>query len=146
MDNFSDGGHKQTITNDGKYGTLRNMRIVSGKVIHGRGYGRKLGFPTANIDRREYSRKGYRFKYGIYGGVAVIVATGKRFAAGIVIGPDDARGLPHIEAHLLRFSGNLYGKEIELSLEKYLRPFYQYDSEEKLKRQIRKDISAVREL
>jgi len=116
---------------------------VSGKVIKGRGYGRKIGFPTINIDRREYKRRNLTIPEGIYAGTATIKENGQRLKAGIVIGIKDKRGLPKIEAYLLGFTGVLYGKEIELSLRKCLRPFMSFTSEDALKAQILKDIALV---
>lgn len=113
-----------------------------GKVIHGEHYGRVLGFPTANIDRREYVRKGIGPRLGVWAGK---VEVGKKqiYSAAIVIGPIDKKGLPKIEAHLINFSGNLYGKTLALNLEKYLRPFKKFKSEKQLKAQIAQDIKRV---
>jgi len=41
---------------------------LTGKVIRGDGYGRKLGFPTANIDRRQYVKDKLKVKLGIWAG------------------------------------------------------------------------------
>ena len=46
------------------------MIHITGKVIHGQKYGKVLGFPTANLDRREYSRKKMKIKLGVYAGWA----------------------------------------------------------------------------
>jgi len=116
---------------------------VSGKVIKGRGYGRKIGFPTINIDRRKYKRLNLAIPEGIYAGTATIKESGRMFKAGIVIGIKDKRGLPKMEAHLLDFTDVLYGKNVELSLRKYLRPFMSFTGEDALKAQIVKDIARV---
>ncbi|HVY67713.1 MAG TPA: riboflavin kinase [Patescibacteria group bacterium] len=122
---------------------------VSGKVIHGDHFGRKLGFPTANLDRREYVRRGLKAKFGVYAG-AVQVQNSKlkvqSYRAGIVIGPLDKRGLPKIEAHLIGFRGNLYGRKLIIVLQKYLRPFKKYKNIEDLKKDIQKDIIAIKKL
>lgn len=111
------------------------MTTISGIVVKGDQYGRKLGFPTANLDRREYNRRGLKLKFGIYAGAS---STGHK--AAIVIGPLDKKGLPKIEAHLIGFKGNLYGKKIVLELKKHLRPFKKFKNETDLKRAIKKDI------
>ena len=116
---------------------------ISGRVIKGRGYGRKIGFPTVNIDRRKYKRLNLAIPEGIYAGTATIKESGRTLKAGIVIGVKDKRGLPKIEAHLIDFTGVLYGKNIELSLRKYLRPFMSFTGEDALKAQIVKDIAQV---
>jgi riboflavin kinase / FMN adenylyltransferase len=117
---------------------------ISGKVIRGDNYGKHLGFPTANIDRRQFVRL-KPIKHGIYAG-RVTLPSGRSHKAGIVIGPLDKRGLPKIEAHLINFHGNLYGKTITLHLKKYLRPFRPYKSELLLKQQINRDIRNIKQL
>ncbi len=116
--------------------------IITGKVVKGVGYGRKIGFPTANIDRKQYSRtKGT--KLGIYAGTVKIEGKKGEWKAGIVVGPIDNKGLPKIEAHLINFSGNLYGKKIILTLKKYLRPFKKHKNEADLISAITKDINLI---
>ncbi len=124
------------------------MVTIFGKVIKGLKYGRKLGFPTANIDRRDYVRRKLKIKLGIYAGRVNIEKRDERkekrkSRAAIVIGPIDAKGLPKLEAHLLNFKGNLYGKNLRIYLEKYIRPFKKFKNEEELKKQIAKDIKLI---
>ena len=70
----------------------------------------------------------------------------RRWKAAIVIGPIDKTGLPKIEAHLINFRGNLYGKKITISLEKYIRPFKKFKSGPELKQRIKKDIQKIKGL
>lgn len=104
-----------------------------------------MGFPTANIDRRQYAAAGKKIKYGVYAGI-VELPNGKKHKAGIVIGPADKTGLPKLEAYLLGFNGSLYGKKLTLSLVKYLRPFKPYQSEPLLRAQISADIKKIKQL
>ncbi len=120
--------------------------VIFGTVVRGVKYGRKLGFPTANLERRQFTRLKPRPRLGVYAGVAQIKSSSKKYKAGIVIGPLDGRGLPKIEAHLINFSGNLYGKKLELKLIKYLRSFHKYSGEAALKAQIKRDIKKVKKL
>lgn len=133
---------------------------LTGTAIRGAGLGGKLGFPTANLDRRGYSRLKHKPKLGIYAGMAQIlpqalspltkgatptlVGAGVVYPAAIIIGPKDNKGHPKIEAHLLDFTGVLYGKRLTLTLRHYLRPFMSFRSERDLKIQIRKDLRFVR--
>lgn len=121
------------------------MQEISGKVIQGEKIGRRLGFPTANLDRRQFVRSRQKIKPGVWAGKAVL-PEGKIFKAGIVIGPLDKLGLPKIEAHLLGFSGNLYGKTLTLVLCLYLRSFKKYADERVLQKQITKDIARIKAL
>jgi|SRR6185503_2620673 len=130
---------------------------ISGTVIKGAGYGRKIGFPTANIDRRQFVRLKRKPKLGVYAGRVYIGSTSpglrppsplkervRVYKAGIVIGPLDSKSLPKLEAHLINFKGNLYGKKITLEPSKYLRPFANYRGEQQLISQIRKDIKKIK--
>ncbi|MCL5775174.1 MAG: riboflavin kinase [Patescibacteria group bacterium] len=121
------------------------MFEILGKVVPGEKIGRRLGFPTANLDRRQFVRSQQKIRLGVWAGKAVL-PQGKIFKAGIVIGPLDKRGLPKIEAHLLGFSGNLYGKKLSLTLHLYLRPFKEYENERLLQKQIAKDIARIKAL
>ena len=136
---------------------------LSGKVIQGDSFGKKLGFPTANLDRRDFVRRKLKIKFGVYAGQAEFKIKNSRqqspaaqakggqvklkiYPAGIVIGPFDKKGLPKIEAHLIGFKGNLYGKKITIFLQKYLRPYKKFKNMEELKKQIKKDIQRIRKL
>ena len=122
---------------------------IFGRVIHGQHYGKKLGFPTANLDRREYVKQKKKIKFGVWAGIARFKVQGLRFKvylAGIVIGPKDKRGLPRIEAHLIGFKGNLYGKKLQLRLQKYLRPYKKFKDVGQLKKQIARDINSIKRL
>lgn len=125
------------------------MYQVSGRVIRGESLGRKLGFPTANLDRREYVRKKMKIKLGVYAGTAVIGKgvriKDKQYQAGIVIGPIDEHGLPKIEAHLLGLKGNLYGKYLKIYLNKYLRPYRKFKNLTLLKKQIYLDLKKIKQ-
>lgn len=116
--------------------------ILSGRVIRGDGYGKKIGFPTANIDRRQWSRSRVKPKLGIYAGI-VVLSNKKKHKAGLVVGPLDNKGLPKLEAYLLNFKGNLYGEKLVFELVKFLHPFKKYRTEEQLIAGIARDIKRV---
>lgn len=113
------------------------LKKILGSVVDGDTYGRKLGFPTANI----LAEKPLKFDHGIYAGIARLGA--RAFKAAIVISPSLKADAPKIEAHLLRFNGDLYGKELTLELIAYIRPWRLFASENALREQIKKDIERV---
>ena len=118
---------------------------IAGRVIRGDNFGKVLGFPTANLDRRQYQRRRLNVNFGVYGGKA-LMPSGKIYRAAIVIGPNDKSGLPKLEAHLLGFRGNLYGIYLNIYLNIYLRPFKKYPSVEQLRQQIKKDLKLLKTL
>ena len=118
------------------------MYKLQGKVIKGDGYGRTLGFPTANLDRRDFLRLEKKPKFGVWSGTAIL--NKKVYKSAIVIGPLDKNGLPKVEAHLIGFSGNIYGAKIEIEIHKFLRQFKKYKNIDLLKEQIKKDLKQCR--
>ena len=119
---------------------------LSGVVVHGLHYGKKLGFPTANIELAKAETELVRTKSGVYAGRAVVNATNKTYKAGIVIEQVDSTEPPKVEAHLLGFSGDLYGQSISIELMTLLRPFKSFKTERELKAQIEKDLKKVEKM
>ncbi len=111
----------------------------SGKVIHGDKYGSKIGFPTINIDRRNFKSLQQEIKFGIYKGEVIL--DNKTYKAGIIIGPFDNKNLPKLEAHLLNYKGNAYSKRVIFKLNKFLRKYKIFKTEKDLIIQIQKDIN-----
>src|SRR5690348_17327298 len=102
---------------------------ISGAVIHGDGYGKKIGFPTVNLEINSQALP----RAGVYAGEAVL--EGKKYTAGIVV---DEKG--KVDAHLIGYSGDAYGKNVTLEIEKFMRDYRRFDTEAELIEQIKKDI------
>jgi len=112
--------------------------VIRGRVVHGDGRGKKLGFPTANIELPEDILVP---RTGVYAGLTVI--KGKRYPAVLNIGKHPTFGYSKeqlIEVHLLGFSGNLYEEKIEVSLLQRLRNEQKFATIEDLVKQINQDI------
>ncbi len=114
---------------------------IKGKVIRGDGYGRKIGFPTINIDRRAFLKLQKKPKFGVYAGEATILKM--KFKAGIVIGPLDKKGLPKLEAHLIGYKDDAYGKKAILETKKFLRKYKNFNTEKALIIQIKEDLKKL---
>ena len=115
---------------------------LSGSVISGRQLGRTLGIPTANILIPEGVVVP---RHGVYACMAE--ADGQKFAAVTNIGSRPTVGGHRItvEAWLLDFRGDLYGKNLTLDFYKFLRPEKKFDSLEELKAEIRENACQTRE-
>ena len=111
---------------------------LCGPVMKGDGVGRKLGFPTANIDVNSLAVP----PNGVYAVHAH--ENGRTHRAVVNIGhrPTIPNAAPElrVEAHLLDFKGDLYGKELELSFVAKLRNEQKFPSMEALSDQIKQDI------
>lgn len=114
------------------------MTIIFGKVIRGDNYGNKIGFPTINLSRVNFLSLKKKPVFGVYSGIVKL--SGKIYKAGIVIGPLDKRNFPKIEAHLIGYNGNAYGKTVTFEIKKFIRKFKNFKSEEELIKQIKKDL------
>ena len=70
---------------------------------------------------------------GVYSGNAVLDK--KNYKAGILINPSGK-----VEAHLLDYAGDAYGREVILEIKNFLRSFEKFNTEAELIAQIKKDL------
>jgi riboflavin kinase / FMN adenylyltransferase len=118
---------------------MDHIYMLRGIVQQGRKRGVKLGFPTANIVlNREVPD-------GIY--ASEVVLDGMTYQAATFIGAAKTFGETEkkAESYLLDFTQDIYGKEITIRLYKKHRDNMTFSSAETMIRQIRKDISQIRE-
>lgn len=102
--------------------------------------GRLLGFPTIN---QEIPDTLVMPKSGVY--KAAVEIEGKEYGAVSDIGTRPTFLTDHIaaETHILDYSGDLYGKNVKVTLQKYLREEIKFSSKDDLIKAIKKDISEV---
>jgi riboflavin kinase / FMN adenylyltransferase len=125
---------------------------LCGEVVHGDERGRELGFPTANlVPQEEYACPGH----GVYACVARIhgadgaigSAAGVLAAVSIGVRPTFSTGRAElIEAYLLDFDGDLYGRTLCLEFVARLRGERRFDTVEALVEQMHRDVQRTREL
>lgn len=121
----------------------QTIKIV-GNVTYGNGLGRELGFPTANIEPQAPL---VGIAEGVWAGYATI--QGKEFMAVVNIGHSPSvveGGRLRVEAHIIGFEGDLYDKELQLSLLHHLRPEHKFPSREALVEQITRDKALATEI
>ncbi len=116
--------------------------FISGKVVKGRGVGKTLGFATANV---EFSKEKFLLRFGVYYGSAVI--DGKLYPAVINYGGKPTFGISEfsVEAHFIGYSGDLYGKDIDLTFHGYIREIKKFDSLTDLSERINIDVKYAEE-
>jgi riboflavin kinase/FMN adenylyltransferase len=122
---------------------LGRTYTLCGPVIAGARLGRKLGFPTANLDVPGILVP----PAGVY--AADAQWDGKSYRAAVNIGhrptvSPSGSGLC-VEAHLLDFEGDIYGQEIELTFLKKLREERKFPSAAALREQIERDVAEARQ-
>lgn len=124
---------------------LGRLYSVTGKVTHGDARGASIGFPTANL---EIWSERLLPRLGVYATWAKVGANRYPAVTNIGIRPtfEKLQRLPRLETHLPGFSGNLYGKNIEIEFIKFLRPEKRFPSVVELKEQIEEDINLAWEV
>ena len=115
---------------------------LCGRVVRGDRLGTKLGFPTANLDVSGLALP----PNGVYAVQAVVQGKAHRAVLNIGHRPTVSQPTPglRVEAHLLDFSGDLYGQEMEITFAAKLRDERTFASLDELKAQIIRDITEGR--
>lgn len=117
---------------------------LRGEVIEGDRRGRLLGIPTANLEIPSHMSIPVN---GIYAAWAEVDGSTHAAALNIGVRPTFGEGRLITEAHLLDFSGDLYGKEMRLGfVGDRIRPELSYPSVDELMAQVERDIAEVRRL
>ncbi len=115
---------------------------LSGKVIYGRQMGRKIGFKTANL---EYAGDQFLLNEGVYAGKAIVEDA--TYFAMINVGknPTFYKDYPiSIEAHILDFDHDIYGKTISLEFYRFLRSERKFVGVEELVQQLQLDVESTK--
>ena len=127
---------------DGKLNTVNKLLkrnwSIDGKVQKGRQLGKKIGFPTANIDIKNYVLE----KSGVYA-----VKAKKMKSSNYIKGIANLGYRPTfngkkilLEVHLFNFSGNLYNKYLRVEFLRFIRAEKKFKNVDQLKKQIKVDL------
>ncbi len=117
--------------------------FISGTVEHGRGDGRRFGFPTVNLS---VSEDRARLMRGVY---LTAVKIGEKLYTGLTnVGecPTFGSRKYHAETYISDFSGDIYGQDVRVYFLSFIRKERVFSSAEELSRQIEKDCAAAREI
>lgn len=115
---------------------LTRFYRVSGQVIYGLQNGRKIGFPTANIDYGHY----VVLKKGVYG--VYVTIKGKQYKGMANIGYNPTVGLIDdlsLEVNIFDFDQDIYGEDVDVDFVFRVRDEKKFKSLNHLKEQLQKD-------
>lgn len=128
---------------------LERSYAITGTVVHGKGLGRTIGFPTANVQSEplvivpkaavyEVKVKGERLK-----DEGVNELTNERVSELAIRGMCniDKKGI--IEVHIPGYSGDLYGKTITIEFVRFVREEKRFETLDKLREQIKADVDSI---
>ena len=115
---------------------------LCGKVVVGDGRGKTLGFPTANLD---YSEDRLAPGNGVYATWACVGDDRYMAATNVGVRPTFGENERAVEAFLLDFDGDLYGKDVTLEFVGRLRDELRFESAEALVTQMHLDVEQARE-
>ena len=121
------------------------VAVVEGRVQPGDRRGRELGFPTANVHSPDAVRLD-----GVYAAILQVdpTADGESYVAAVSVGHRATYygrdGLRLLEAHLLDFDGDLYGRHVRIEVHDRLRLQQKYADDRALAHQLRVDVEDTR--
>jgi riboflavin kinase / FMN adenylyltransferase len=116
---------------------------IYGRVVYGTGRGREIGARTANV----LPENGLLPPDGVYAAQVLIDGRPQPSVLNLGTRPTvDPAGERTLEVHLIDFSGDLYGEDIEVVFRTFLRPERKFPSVEELRLQIQSDIEHAQEI
>ena len=121
---------------------LKRNWTIQGLVKKGRQVGKRIGFPTCNIDINDYVLA----KPGVYA-VKVLRKNNNKYLKGIAnLGyrPTFNQKKILLEVHLFNFSGNLYNKLLSVEFLKFIRKEKKFNNVNQLRAQIKKDLNIAK--
>ena len=117
----------------------RNWTVV-GKVIRGQRRGHKIGFPTCNLNLKDYVIP----KLGVYAVKVKSKNFNKNGIANVGYRPTFNGQNLLLETNIFGINKNLYNKEISVSFKKFIRPEKKFKNLKYLKKQIQLDIKQAK--
>ena len=134
--------HKGKLAEVNKF--LNRNWSIEGKVQKGKQLGKKIGFPTANIDIKDYVLA----CPGVYAVKVKIKKNSKIFKGIANLGyrPTFNGKKILLEVHLFNFYGNLYDKDLSVEFLKFIRKEKKFKNVDELKKQIKTDLLVAKKI
>lgn len=122
-------------------GLLGRFYALRGEVVVGDMRGRSIGFPTANVLPDADAVIPAR---GVYAGFVFVGDKSYAACTNVGVAPTFGRTESRVEAHLMDFEGDLYGRVVDVSFAKRIREERRFSGVEELTAQIRRDVEEAR--
>ncbi len=122
---------------------LTPLYTFKGTVVHGKGLGRSVGMPTANVSNTPMPS----IPFGVYS--TIIKIDDEAFMAVTNVGTRpsvDNMDIVTVEAHIIDFDRDIYDKEVTLDFYKLIRGVKKFPSLRDVKIQVDNDIEFTRKL
>lgn len=122
---------------------LGRLYSIKGKVVEGEKRGKKIGIPTINLELSN----DLILSEGIYSGYTIIKNKKKKHLSAISIGknPTFSGKKIVVESHLIDFSEEIYGREVEIFFYNKIRKQKKFKNVEELVENIKKDIELIKQ-
>jgi len=122
-------------------GLLGRPYVLRGEVVVGDKRGRSIGFPTANVLPDADAVIPAR---GVYAGFVRVGEEEHAACTNVGVAPTFGRAESRVEAHLLDFDGDLYGREVDVSFVRRIREERRFSGVGELREQIQRDVEEAR--
>ena len=115
--------------------------VLRGEVVVGDKRGRTIGFPTANVLPDAEAVVPAR---GVYASFVLVGDDKYAACTNVGVAPTFGRADSRVEAHLLDFDGDLYGRVVDVGFTRRIRGEQKFSSVEELRAQIQRDVEEAR--
>jgi riboflavin kinase / FMN adenylyltransferase len=122
-------------------GLLGRPYVLRGEVVVGDKRGRTIGFPTANVLPDAEAVVPAR---GVYAGFVLVGDEKYAACTNVGVAPTFGRAESRVEAYLLDFEGDLYGRVVDVGFTRRIRGEKKFSGVDELKAQIQSDVKEAR--
>ena len=135
----------RALVSDGRVdeaaGLLGRPYVLRGEVVVGDRRGRTIGYPTANVLPDPEAVVPAR---GVYAGFVVVADEKYAACTNVGVAPTFGRADSRVEAYLLDFDGDLYGRIVDVGFIQRIRGEKKFSGVDELKAQIQRDVEEAR--
>ncbi len=123
---------------------MKKPYILTGKIEHGKGLGKTVGMPTANLKVCDETKLP---EHGVY--ATRMIVDGKSYKSVTNIGTRpsvDGENRVTVETFVIDFDGDIYGEDVQLEVHQFLRPIQKFQGIEAVWEQVKKDVEKAKKI